>query len=88
MVKETSKQMQKEYRRVCKCCHDTFTTRSKNKRLCHICGDSKEDRVWRESKRKSGKIDPLDKLMTEIATYNQKNGTSLSYGQYVSKFGK
>lgn len=80
--------MDKVYHKVCKRCNAEFTTKLMSKRLCHICGDTVEDRAWRESKRKSRKIDPLDKLLSEIAAYNQKNGTSLSYGQYVSKFRK
>ena len=80
--------MDKVYRKICKRCNANFITDSMNKRLCHQCGNTPEDIAWRAAERKKKKESPLERMLQEIAEYHQKYGTSLSYGQYVSKFGK
>lgn len=80
--------MDKVHYKACKRCNAKFSTHSVSKRLCHRCGNTPEDIAWRAAERKKKMASPLERLLQEIAEYNQTHGTSLSYGQYVSKFGK
>ena len=81
--------MSKVYTKTCRRCGLTFETDKPNKRYCIWCGESSEDRLARKrEENKKKKLSPLDALLKEIREYNDKHGTSLSYGQYVSKFGK
>jgi hypothetical protein len=76
--------MDKVYTRYCKRCGLLFDTDSPRAKLCPDCADYKKTKAQKTK----DKPNPLDAMLKEIAEYNRKNGTSLSYGQYVSKFGK
>ena len=78
--------MSKIYHRNCKWCGDPFDTEQRGKVLCPVCTIAKKKKD--EQRKKSPKEDKLGDMLHEIDDYNRKHGTALSYGQYVSKFGK
>lgn len=52
------------------------------KRIGHINRAKKSQANAAAQKRKK-KLSPLDAILAELAEYNRKNGTNLSYGYYV-----
>ena len=52
------------------------------RRIGHI-NRTKKSQANAAQKRKKKKLSPLDAILAELAEYNRKNGTNLSYGYYV-----
>ncbi|MBR5782884.1 MAG: hypothetical protein IKY33_01510 [Clostridia bacterium] len=75
-------------KRMCEICGEAFESQSKRKKRCPVCDYMlyKSPLEKRAAKNKPTES-ALDKLLGEIAEYNREHGTSLSYGQYVAKFG-
>lgn len=70
----------------CAECHKVFRNPNENERLCPDCKKIKE-----KKKRKPKADKTLYQIMKDLAKYNKKHGTKLSYGKYVSivdKMGK
>ena len=78
--------MGKVYVKVCRTCGDCFNTTSKSRRICDVCQTFSKIKPSAAGKKRGP--DALDKMMREIREYNERHGTSLSYGQYVMKFGR
>jgi predicted nucleic acid-binding Zn ribbon protein len=54
------------------------------RRIAHIeRTKASQKRAAQQKKKKKKKLAPLDAILEELAEYNRKHGTNLSYGQYV-----
>lgn len=85
----------------CLICGNIINPHSKRKRYCSAkCAQignaqnaekhrniEKEKRAEEAAKRTRPKKSGLDKAIKEIVKYNQKNGTSISYGMYARMVG-
>lgn len=78
--------MSKIYHKNCRWCGDPFDSEKSHKYLCPKCEEARK--VANEKKKKPPNEDKLGDLQREIDEYNRQNGTALSYGQYVLRFGK
>ncbi len=67
----------------CAECHKVFQNPNENERFCPECNKIKE-----KKKRKPKSDKTLYQIMKDLAKYNKKHGTKLSYGKYVSLFDK
>lgn len=67
----------------CAECGKVFRNPNENERFCPDCNKIKE-----KKKRKSKPDKTLYQIMKDLAKYNKKHGTKLSYGKYVSIFDK
>ena len=76
----------KIYRRNCIWCGDPFDTYQICKTVCSDCMAAKKREE--AERKKAPTVDKLGDLQREIDAYNREHGTALSYGQYVSKFGR
>jgi hypothetical protein len=63
----------KEYKKICSWCGRAFTT---NKIKRHFCYDCRPEQTATESH--------LDDNLSELSSYNNSNGTNLSYGQHMA----
>ena len=63
----------------CVGCHKVFRNPDENERFCPECKKIKE-----KKKRKSKADKNLYQIMKDLAEYNKKHGTMLSYGKYVA----
>ena len=64
----------------CAECHKVFRNPNENERFCPECKKIKESK----KKRKSKSDKNLYQIMKDLAEYNKKHGTMLSYGKYVA----
>lgn len=67
----------------CAECGKVFRNPNENERFCPEC-----NKIKRKKKRKPKSDKNLYQIMRELAKHNQKHGTQLSYGKYVSLFDK
>lgn len=65
----------------CAECHKVFRNPDENEKFCPECNKIKE-----KKKRKPKANKSLYQVMKDLAKYNKKHGTRLSYGKYVSLF--
>lgn len=63
----------------CAECHKVFRNPDENERLCPEC-----KKINEKKKRKSKADKNLYQIMKDLAEYNKKHGTMLSYGKYVA----
>lgn len=83
----------------CKCCGEIFKKdKSSGRYICDECRTAsalknrKEmqgrcQQIYKEARlkrHKAVKCKSVSQILREIAAYNEKNGTSLSYGEYMS----
>ena len=64
----------------CAECHKVFRNPDENERLCPECKKIKKSKKKRNSKADKN----LYQIMKDLADYNKKHGTMLSYGKYVA----
>lgn len=80
---------EKEY--ICWKCLKTFLAK-RVKKVCPHCGAKWQNEIKANYDQRMGeskkKTTELDKVLLEMAEYNQQHGTSLSYGQYVNMLRK
>ena len=65
---------------MCAECHKVFRNPNENERFCPDCKKIKESKKKRKSKADKN----LYQIMKDLAEYNKKHGTMLSYGKYVA----
>jgi rRNA maturation endonuclease Nob1 len=71
---------QKLFTLQCAECKKIFRNPNENKRFCPDCSKIKE----KKSPKTEEKSKSLSEVMKDLNEYNQKHGTNLSYGEYVS----
>ena len=85
--------MAKKYTKKCEVCLKTFTTQRSNAKYCPSCrdiGKKKQEKARKlaikeeQKAKKSNKEKKLNKTLSDLRNYNKKNGTNLSYGQFVA----
>ena len=85
--------MAKKYTKKCEVCHKTFTTQQSNTKYCPCCRvivKNKKEKARRmaikeEHKAKKSNMEKkLNKTLSDLQKYNEKNGTHISYGQFVA----
>ena len=85
--------MAKKYTRKCEICLKTFTTQRSNTKYCPACrviGKKKQEKARKlalkeKQIKKSNREKNLNKTLADLRKYNKKNGTHISYGQFVAK---
>lgn len=84
--------MAKEYTKKCDICQKTFTSKRSITKYCPSCrviGKRKKENerklaIKEEQIKKSNREKNLNNTLAELRKYNKKNGTNLSYGQFVA----
>lgn len=84
--------MAKEYTKKCDICCKTFTSTRSITKYCPSCrniGKRKKENerklaIKEEQTKKSNRERNLNKTLADLRKYNKKNGTNLSYGQFVA----
>ena len=64
----------------CAECYKVFRNPNENERLCPECKKIKKSKKKRKSKADKN----LYQIMKDLAEYNKKHGTMLSYGKYIA----
>ena len=75
----------------CEVCLKTFTTKRSNAKYCPSCrviGKRKKENerklaIKEEQIKNSNREKNLNNTLAELRKYNEKNGTNLSYGQFM-----
>lgn len=79
--------MRKEIRS-CVVCGNYFETRKSDQLYCSSeCRKMADEERRRQRDRNKSMNSNLDECVRRVMEYNKKNGTNLSYGQYMGKFG-
>lgn len=77
----------KLYEKQCYSCGKIFRTDVPDAKRCADCiKNPKEAETVKPKKKPKDTHASIYKVMAMLAEYNEKHGTSLTYGQYVSKF--
>ena len=85
--------MAKEYTKKCEVCLKTFTTQRSNAKYCPCCrviGKKKQEKARKlaikeeQKAKKSNREKNLNNTLAELRKYNKKNGTHISYGQFMA----
>ena len=89
--------MAKEYTKKCDICCKTFTSQRSYTKYCPSCRviakkkQDKERNIARKNIarnegqiKKSNREKNLNKTLSDLQKYNKKNGTNLSYGQFMA----
>lgn len=84
----------KKYKNNCVICGEEFTANRTNAKYCPECKEIQKRRqsneakrmseIRKQNKRSERQRKELEGLLRELDAYNEKNGTRLSYGQYVA----
>lgn len=99
---EVKNMRKKPVEKRCKCCGEIFLTTASNAKYCIDCRYENKKRTtqkWRDGTKLSVKKQKfkdefhsksLDETLADIKAYNEKHGTRLSYGKYMTllHFGK
>ena len=73
---------QKPIIKICKNCGKEFETIGYNTRYCFACRVDPKEQAQRVRNKRAAT--GLNKIMSELNAYNEKNKTHLTYGQYVA----
>lgn len=75
----------KKAEKECERCGAVFEAERGKQRLCESCRGHRAARAPIKEKRRSSDVKgaSLDEICRELAEYNRKNGTFVSYGQWV-----
>ena len=85
-------EMAKEYTKKCDICQKTFTSKRSITKYCPSCrniGKRKKENerklaIKEEQIKKSNREKNLNNTLAELRKYNKKNGTHISYGQFMA----
>lgn len=79
--------------KLCPICHEEFEPVKHNQIYCHDCLDNRMTEIRRRTeaarrrkraKRKLSYTKTINDIVEELNDYNERHGTLLSYGKYVS----
>ena len=82
------------FTRLCPICHDEFEPSKHNQVYCHDCLDNRRAEIRKRTdaarkkrryKRSLTHTKNLEEILEDLNEYNERHGTYLSYGKYVSK---
>ena len=68
----------------CAECHKVFRNPDENERFCPECKKIKQSKKKARQKAKSVKSKSILQITRDLAKYNKKHGTMLSYGEYIA----